>query len=35
MGLTPEFITGDDLNKQITEFTGAVKPLVAGMVTNS
>jgi putative tricarboxylic transport membrane protein len=35
VGLTPEFITGDDLNKQITEFTGAVKPLVAGMVTNS
>jgi|RhiMethySRZTD1v2_1073278.scaffolds.fasta_scaffold405475_2 putative tricarboxylic transport membrane protein len=34
-GLTPEFITGDDLNKQITEFTDATKPLVADMVHNS
>jgi putative tricarboxylic transport membrane protein len=33
-GLVPEFVTGDDLTKQIQEFSDATKPLVAGMVNN-
>ncbi|CAN5740261.1 tripartite tricarboxylate transporter substrate binding protein [soil metagenome] len=31
-GLVPEFVTGDDLTKQIQEFSDATKPLVASMV---
>jgi putative tricarboxylic transport membrane protein len=33
-GLVPEFVTGDDLKKQIQEFSDATKPLVASMVNN-
>jgi putative tricarboxylic transport membrane protein len=33
-GLIPEFVTGDDLSKQIQEFSDATKPLVASMVNN-
>ena len=33
-GLMPEFVTGDDLAKQIREFSDATKPLVASMVKN-
>src|SRR6476646_8292956 len=33
-GLVPEFVTGDDLTKQIQEFSDATKPLVASMVKN-
>jgi putative tricarboxylic transport membrane protein len=31
-GLVPEFVTGDDLSKQISEFTDATQPLVESMV---
>lgn len=33
-GLVPEFVTGDDLVKQIKDFTDATKPLVESMVAN-
>lgn len=33
-GLNPEFVTGDDLDTQIKDFTEAAKPLVDGMVNN-
>jgi putative tricarboxylic transport membrane protein len=33
-GLNPEFVTGDELTKQIKDFTDAATPLVAGMVNN-
>jgi putative tricarboxylic transport membrane protein len=33
-GLVPEFVTGDDLTKQIQDFSDATKPLVASMVNN-
>jgi putative tricarboxylic transport membrane protein len=33
-GLVPEFVTGDNLTKQIQEFSDATKPLVASMVNN-
>lgn len=34
-GLVPEFVTGDDLKKQIQEFSDATKPLVDSMVAKS
>jgi putative tricarboxylic transport membrane protein len=33
-GLVPEFVIGDDLTKQIRDFSDATKPLVASMVNN-
>jgi len=33
-GFNAEFVVGDDLTKQINDFTDAAKPLVAGMVNN-
>jgi putative tricarboxylic transport membrane protein len=33
-GLNPEFVVGDELDKQIKDFTDAAKPLVASMVNN-
>ncbi|MET0703002.1 MAG: tripartite tricarboxylate transporter substrate binding protein [Mycobacterium sp.] len=33
-GFNSEFVVGDDLTKQINDFTDAAKPLVAGMVNN-
>ena len=33
-GLNPQFVTGDELDTQIKDFTDAAKPLVAGMVNN-
>jgi hypothetical protein len=33
-GFNPEFVVGDDLTRQINDFTDAAKPLVASMVTN-
>jgi putative tricarboxylic transport membrane protein len=33
-GLNPEFVVGDELHKQINDFTDAAKPLVANMANN-
>jgi tripartite-type tricarboxylate transporter receptor subunit TctC len=33
-GLNPEFVVGDELHKQISDFTDAAKPLVANMANN-